>query len=176
MMRSVIVVIATISLGLIQVAEQQLTCFKPGECKDSFQISGQVIDNQYLCRRECQLNTYCNWFTFFKNTNYCQLYRNCVKLDKACTECLTGEKACSAPEIKCWMTGKCPGKALATNTTESSEACLKLCQTMPQCNWFTFDDLKRQCSAFSNCSSLEGCDTCISGNSKCDVISKGTNI
>ena len=160
-------------VSLIQLSEQQQPCFKPGECKDSFQISGQVVDNQYLCRKECLTNPYCNSFTFFKKTNYCELYRNCAKLDKSCTDCLTGERDCSAPEIKCWLTGRCPGQALTTNTTQSSEDCLKFCQKMPLCNWFTFDEKKRQCSAYANCSSLEGCDSCTSGNSKCDITSKG---
>jgi len=165
--------IAVASLSLARLSEQ-LQCFKKGECKESFQILGNVIDSQYLCRKECQSNPYCKWFTYFKKTNYCQLYRDCAKLDEqSCPECLSGERDCLAPEIKCWLTGKCQGEAFSTNSTQTSEECLGLCQEEAGCNWFTFDDRKKSCFLFGQCPDLDGCDYCVSGNSQCNVESKG---
>jgi hypothetical protein len=71
-------------LLLAQPSEPRQACFKKGECKDSFQIMGKVVDDQYSCRLECQSNSHCTWFTFYTKTNYCQLFRNCFKLDKEC--------------------------------------------------------------------------------------------
>ena len=150
-------------------------CFIAGECNHSFQIAGKLVDNQYLCRKECQLSPYCNWFTYYKEASYCELYRNCLDLDdKTCPDCLTGEKECSAPEIKCWLTGKCAEDPLSTNFTQTSEECLNKCKETPECNWFTFDERKHLCQLFVNCTDLAGCDSCISANSECQSESQGT--
>ena len=160
--------------SLVFAVKQDL-CFKKGECKQSFPILGKVVDSQYYCRQECQLNTQCNWFTFYKKASYCQLFKNCDTLDvQFCPDCLTGEKDCKAPEIKCWLTGKCEGEAFSVNTTQTSEECLGLCQENgDNCHWFTFDERKKVCQLHSKCSSLIGCDSCVSGNSQCDPESKG---
>ena len=153
---------------------EQRECFKKGECKESFQITGSVLDNQYECRKACQSSMSCAWFTYFQRTSYCQLYKNCFRIDpSSCKECLSGEKDCSAPELKCWVTGQCKEDPFATNTTTSSEECLEACQLESDCEWFTFDTKDSSCNLHKKCSSLIGCETCISGNTKCRVTSKG---
>ena len=153
---------------------EQRECFTQGECKESFQITGSVMENQYQCRKACQSSTSCTWFTYFQRTSYCQLYKNCFKIDlSSCPECLSGEKDCSAPELKCWVTGQCKEEQFATNTTSSSEECLENCQSESECEWFTFNTKESSCSLYRNCSSLMGCDSCISGNTECRVTSKG---
>jgi len=77
-------------------------CFITGKCRNGFPISGKQVENQYDCRKDCQFDPSCNWFTYYKEARYCQLHRNCTKLDnQTCTDCLSGEKDCAAPEIKC---------------------------------------------------------------------------
>ena len=116
----------------------------------------------------------CAWFTYFQRTSYCQLYKNCFRIDpSSCKECLSGEKDCSAPELKCWVTGQCKEDPFATNITTSSEECLEACQLESDCEWFTFDTKDSSCNLHKKCSSLIGCETCISGNTKCRVTSKG---
>jgi len=149
-------------------------CFIEGKCTQSFPFSGKLVNNQYLCRTECQSSPFCNWFTYYKESSYCELHRQCIKIDNlACQDCLSGEKNCSAPEIKCWMTGRCSGEAFSTNVTQTSEECLKMCKESSECEWFSFDEIKRTCSLFVNCTELVGCDDCVSGNSKCEIGSKG---
>ncbi len=163
------------SLALISITEQR-ECFSKGECKESFPVTGSVLETQYECRKQCQSNLACTWFTYFQKTSYCQLYKNCFRLDEqSCTQCLSGEKECSAPELKCWITGKCQGDPYSTNSTQTSEECLELCKEDESCKWFTFDPHKQSCNLFTDCSNLLGCDDCISGNSKCDVNDKGNN-
>ena len=158
----------------VTLSLKQDICFRKGECKQSFPIVGKVVENQYYCRQECQSNPECNWFTFYKKASYCQLFKNCDTLDEQfCADCLTGEKDCMPPEIKCWLTGKCEGEAFSVNTTQTSEDCLGLCHENDACTWFTFEERGGACHLFSNCSSLIGCDSCVSGNSKCDPESKG---
>ena len=114
---------------------EHASCFTIGECKESFQIMGSLVDNEYQCRKECQGNGLCNNFTYFKKTSYCQLFRNCFKLDEeSCPDCLTGKKECSTPESKCWLTGQCSGDPMLKNSFDTSEQCLELCQTTPGTN------------------------------------------
>ena len=153
---------------------EQMECFTRGECKESYPLVGSVMDNQYECRKACQASTSCTWFTYFQRTSYCQLYKNCFKIDpNSCKDCVSGEKDCSVSELKCWLIGQCMEDSFITNTTDSSEDCLEACQSESECEWFTFDTKDSSCNLHVNCSSLLGCDTCISGNTKCGVTSKG---
>ena len=150
-------------------------CFKKGQCMQSSPTLSSFVDSEYSCRQECQMNPLCNWFTYFKKSTNCQQFKNCVTLDQnSCTDCLTGEKDCSPPEMKCWLKGKCDGKPIIVNTTQTSEGCLRLCQETDDCAWFSFDERKSLCHLFNNFRGLVSCDSCISGNSKCDPDSKGS--
>jgi len=173
MMKIIFAFTVLVSFAAIDASEVQ-ECFKKGKCKDSYQIVGKGIENQYLCRKECQMNSFCKWFTFFKDTTYCQLYRDCVILDdQSCSDCLSGEKDCSPPEIKCGLTGKCRGEAFSTKSAQTTDECLKLCQAEASCNWFTFYGKQQSCHLFTSCNNLDGCDACVSGNSKCSAESRG---
>ena len=167
----------SLTLIVASTQQQQQRCFVQGECNGSFEVPGKDVDDKYQCRKACQASAYCNWFTFYTKTNFCQLHRNCLKLDNAtCSDCLSGVKDCSEPEIKCWLTGKCRGEALTADSAETSEDCLTRCQATSGCQHFTFDDNKRSCMLFENCSQLTGCDSCVSGDSRCSLESKGRNL
>ena len=175
MAKAALAFVGLIGLALIQPSDQQQQrCFVQGECNGSFEVPGKDVDDRYQCRKACQASPYCNWFTFYAKTNFCQLHRNCLKLDNsACSDCVSGVKDCSEPEIKCWLTGKCQGEALATARVGTSDECLANCQTSPGCQHFTFDEHSQSCSLYENCSQLTGCDSCVSGDSRCSPESKG---
>ena len=115
----------------------------------------------------------------FMNKNsyfsYCQLYKNCYMLDAvSCHDCLSGEKECLSPEMKCDMTGSCYGIPFArTNMSKNPDECLELCKVDTICKWFTFESTNQTCNLFRECNSLVGCDTCTSGNSKCGTTERG---
>ena len=173
MLRKVTGLTLLISLAFISSSEQK-KCFSVGECKESLPISGSVSDNQYECRKLCQSMSSCNWFTFFQATSYCQLYKNCVQLDEnSCKECLSGEKECTVPELKCWVTGQCKENPIDAKNGTTAEGCLEFCQSESDCGWFTYNSADSSCSLFKKCDDLTGCDSCFSGESKCKFSSKG---
>ncbi len=93
--------------------------------------------------------------------------------ETSCPDCFSGEKDCTAPELKCWITGQCQNESFALKTTQSSEECLDLCKNKTDCKWFTFDSSDSSCNMYNECSDLAGCDTCVSGNFKCSKDLKG---
>ena len=165
----------TLLISLLFICgSEQSECFSNGECKESFPISGSVTDNKYECRKKCQSMPSCTWFTFFMAASYCQLYKNCVRLDEvSCKDCLSGERECSVPELKCWVVGQCKEESIAEKNGTSVEECLEFCQSESDCEWFTFNSDDSSCSLFKKCGDLVGCDTCLSGESKCKFSSKG---
>ena len=173
MRKNLIVYFAAISYFLATEAAQW-ECFSRGECSDSYQLSGSIVTDQYECRKLCQSLTTCNWFTYFQKTSYCQLYKNCYLLDLGSGhDCLSGEKECYAPELKCSMTGNCSNQSFNMENTSDPEECLDLCKSNTTCHWFTLDSSTGSCNFYTECDSLIGCDTCISGNSNCIFDARG---
>lgn len=153
---------------------QPQQCFKKGECTHSYQILGKVINNEYLCRKECQLNPSCRWFTYFEKSNYCQLYENCAKLnEQSCSNCLSGEKECLTREIKCKLAVKCTKTPFSSSSTQNIEDCLRLCKEEARCKLFTYNNHLKSCEFFASCGELSKCSDCISGHYKCNVEPRG---
>jgi hypothetical protein len=174
MSRSFLIVYSVATFYLLATEAAHWECFTPGECTDSYQLTGSIANDQYDCRKRCQSLLNCAWFTYFQKTSYCQLYKNCFLLDLvSCQDCLSGEKDCSAPQLKCSMTGNCSNQPFHSESASDSEVCLDLCKSNITCQWFTHDSSTGSCKFYTECDSLIGCDTCISGNSNCIFDARG---
>ena len=90
-----------------------------------------------------------------------------------CPDCISGQRDCSSEEPICWIKGECLGTEVQFLSTQTKEECLEACKNTLACAWFTFRSFKSQepiCQLFSDCSSLdETCETCISGERRCEV-------
>ena len=72
----------------------------------------------------------------------------------------------------CWIGGECKGNKIhIAPSPQSKEECLEECKITFGCKWFTFHQYKSPqpaCLLFSDCSSIdETCETCISGERRC---------
>ncbi len=82
---------------------------------------------QFACLEKCKSDTNCNWFTFFPESNICELLHNCSNLDvQRCPDCLTGQSNCVPEEPTCFVKGECRGKKLHIATTATQEDCLQV--------------------------------------------------
>ena len=71
------------------------TCFVPGECLGFF-LDHIDLTSADECLQECKGNNFCEWFTFFEESNICYLYSTCNEIDQECQNCVTGEDECDA--------------------------------------------------------------------------------
>ena len=54
------------------------------------------MTDEFACLEFCQSEAECDWFTFYPQTNYCELFLNCTYLDSdICPECLSGSQNCT---------------------------------------------------------------------------------
>ena len=113
-------------IGEIKASEPDYQCFVPGECIFSQNFDILAAKEEIQCLELCQNNDNCTWFTFYPETNICQLFDSCGSIDdKKCPLCKTGQKECSIPDPVCWVEGLCLGNV--THTEEkirySGQAC-----------------------------------------------------
>ena len=148
-------------------------CFQRGECTDSFHLSSDFSSDEYSCLDSCNSEQLCNWFTFASAINFCKLLHNCstVDVDK-CPDCLTGQAGCLTQDPKCFVNGECRGNMLFFTVAENKEECLRVCKETFGCKWFTFHGFKSPestCILYYDCQDFdESCDTCVSGERRCD--------
>lgn len=88
-----------------------------------------------------------------------------------CPNCITGERVCE-PVYKCSLSGQCQGILVGKETeVNSRDLCLDLCKTDPdaECEWFTYDEGRRECKLFTNCPQppTQLCPDCVSGEKEC---------
>ena len=99
------------------------------------------------------------------------LYLSLVDINQ-CPECLTGQRGCVPSEASCWVEGECKGNEIHVSPSQTKEDCLAECQSTFGCKWFTFRTFKSPqpvCFLFSDCPSIdETCETCISGERRCE--------
>ncbi|TRY79456.1 hypothetical protein TCAL_09787 [Tigriopus californicus] len=83
----------------------------------------------------------------------------------------------SSPGIQCFVPGEClDSQILDARPTDTSRACLNLCQNLTGCEWFTWYTDSKVCTSLSGCLSLteEKCGSnCISGEQECPEIQCG---
>ena len=73
-------------------------------------------------------------------------------------------------DLVCFEEGECIQSPFLGITFEQNEDdCLKHCQTILNCTWFTFDRKENSCETFTNCTNLstEKCHSCVSGEREC---------
>ena len=115
-----------VCIGASNASEPEFQCFVPGECIFSQNIDILAAKEEIQCLEMCQNNVNCTWFTFYPETDICQLFVSCGSIDDTyCPLCTTGQKECSIPEPVCWVEGLCLGNV--THTEEkirySGQAC-----------------------------------------------------
>ena len=147
----------------------QSSCFQAGECRDSLYIEGELLSDEFSCLDLCNSDEQCNWFTFFPQLGFCQLFKECTTLDsEACPDCLSGERNCVPPEPVCWVRGECEGTIDRVDEVETLEECLDLCKQSTTCRWFTFYEPSSPCILMKDCTTIdESCTSCISGEKRC---------
>ena len=121
----------------------------------------------------------CGWFTYFPESEACQLLHNCTNLDaNICLSCLSGPAGCQPPAPQCWVQGECQGNLILTKPLETQEECLELCKSTKGCKWFTFLNPPEQlCILLQDCTSLdETASNCISGEQRCQAEADSGNI
>jgi len=91
---------------MVSVSHSQLeSCFVKGECLSSIHVAGKVTEDENDCLSLCKntkgvnLESFfhfiifqfdikyldCEWFTFYPDASFCQLFENCVTLsDEVC--------------------------------------------------------------------------------------------
>ena len=73
---------------------------------------------------------------------------------------------------QCFVSGECTHSPLISSAIKPGpNECLKSCQELDSCGWFSFDPSINYCLLFANCTQLdvETCPQCISGQSSCEV-------
>ena len=113
-------------IGASNASEPDFQCLVPGECIFSQNFDILAAKEEIQCLEMCQNNANCTWFTFYPETDICQLFVSCGSIDDTyCPLCTTGQKECSIPEPVCWVEGLCLGNV--THTEEkirySGQAC-----------------------------------------------------
>jgi len=165
-------VLLLVAISNLKGTSARESCFTQGECKDGYQLLGQVVDDQYLCRQLCKGLTTCNGFTFYVKTSYCQLFKTCPVVDESdCSDCVSGDKNCSPPSLKCNLVGKCHGNLIKSEKTGSIDECIDSCKCSSNttCHWFTFNQSNQLCELYDDCDTLTACDECLSGNCRCTL-------
>ena len=70
--------------------------------------------------------------------------------------------------LQCDLKGKCINSvAVREKRLNDSVECLRFCQGLDKCNWYTFDEDAEACHAFSNCQTLSICPNCLTGEGNC---------
>ena len=77
-----------------------------------------------------------------------------------------------------FLAGQCLGVHLHfEEKIISQEGCLKACQDVSECEWFTFFKDQSICELLADCQAVDGsCPTCVSGQTSCEMKPKGKNV
>ena len=71
--------------------------------------------------------------------------------------------------MKCWVEGQCKGVFVDSLILESKTDCYYVCKEYDDCQWFTYDSLDSSCVLFEDCTTIEECVTCESGQRQCSL-------
>ena len=162
---------------IVLVSSQNLApndgCFQPGECTNSYHLASDFTTNEFASLENCNNEPLCSWFTFVPGHSFCQLLHNCSSIYiPKCPDCMSGQAQCVPKEPTCSVKGECKGNMLFLTEAEDQEECLQDCKDNLGCRWFTFHSFKSpksMCILYYDCATLdETCDTCISGERRCE--------
>ncbi len=74
----------------------------------------------------------------------------------------------------CWGEGECNGILIGGFEVDSANDCLDACKGDKECAWFSYNSLDTTCVLLENCTAIETCDTCLTGQRACSD-RKGTS-
>ena len=172
-------ILVQVCQGKAEHKSEDYQCFVAGECTFGQQVDVLESADELQCLTICQATANCTWFTFFPNSESCELFSSCGTVDDTlCPECISGQKECSIPEPTCWVQGNCHGNVTHTeDNIITKEDCLSICKEFSLCNWFTYFSERTVCTLMLDCPALdEGCTTCVSGESRCEISPKGKTL
>ena len=162
------------TLGLLSASNAQkndIGCFRPGACINSFEVGRSLTATAQACLLECNTVAACAEWSYFEASSECVLFASCNTFSETiCTDCLSGDKECDG--LQCFIEGQqCQGTNLGTTTNvETWQDCNSLCLENDACTWFTYnlDSLNGlSCSLYSNCLTLQDCPTCLTSQRFC---------
>ena len=82
----------------------KLQCFIPGECTNSQEINILPSLDEFQCLEICQQDANCTWFSFFPDSNFCQMFSSCGSIeDTFCSNCISGQRECESTAPICFM-------------------------------------------------------------------------
>ena len=96
---------------------------------------------------------------------HCSLQKNGIILD--CDDCYTSESGCPVGDL-CNIPGRVIGHQIDFDIAVNSEECVRQCQSVENCTFYTFDSSSNLCFLFRDASSFDtSCKSCTSGQSSC---------
>ncbi len=60
-----------------------------------------------------------------------------------------------APDLQCWVSGRCDGTLLQESSVDASRECLQACKEEEGCEWFTYDFEDGACLLYTDCLLLD---------------------
>ncbi len=86
---------------LISLFKKGFVCLIDLECWIQGNCQGILIDevtaaDSNACLDFCMANDECLWFTYNPDNQECVLLEDCQEVDLDCTNCLSGQRQCSA--------------------------------------------------------------------------------
>ena len=82
---------------------------------------------------------------------------------------ITGDVSC--PGLQCNVTGECIDTGAGYEVDSSRDSCILLCQSTPECQWWSFSPTTEICFLFQGCGEIgvDTCPECVSGQKDCPV-------
>ena len=143
-------------------------CFIDGDCQDSRLAAETQTSSPSKCLAFCQSNSQCNYLTHYEDLGACLAWIDCQTFSQDCQDCVSGDQDC--PDLECSVQGSCIGTLvdLIAPVTDAGN-CLSVCQSNPNCQWFSFDTSDNFCFLMSDCDEIdESCASCTSGQRNCE--------
>ena len=70
---------------------------------------------------------------------------------------------------QCGLIGQCQGNTLLPGFFSSKSDCIQFCKDTTDCEWYSYDFQDNFCLTLTNCTSLDDCATCVSGEVSCEA-------
>jgi hypothetical protein len=115
----------------------------------------------------CKANPACLWFTYFVKNQNCVAFTDCALA--ANSDVLSGQHECEEHSLVCGQQGLCRGYFVAAAVSPSATACLRFCQSVDECKWYSYLPEGTECILTSDCDLDSSCSDCVSGQRECDV-------
>lgn len=160
------VLVLFISLFSFTIAQQ---CYLRGEIVGTF-YDGHAVYSYNECLAYCNNSTYCLCFTYNEMRDECIEFSYCEGLDITCSSCYSGERNCPV-ELLCNIDGLCNGRLVDYGLVASETECSSQCELNAACEFYAYREDDGTCALLEDCSEIQFCPTCHSGQKGCSISS-----